>query len=141
MSDVYNLSRFVEAQAPVFSGVMDELRAGRKTTHWMWFVFPQLQGLGRTEMAARFALSGVAEACAYLQHEVLGPRLEACVTTVLQHRDRSAEQIFGSPDDLKFRSCLTLFMTAQPKSTLYSRALDQFYSGEPDPKTLLLLGD
>ncbi|UZD98597.1 DUF1810 domain-containing protein [Pseudomonas mediterranea] len=141
MSDIYNLSRFVEAQTPVFSRVMDELRAGRKTSHWMWFIFPQLRGLGRTEMAARFAISGVAEACAYLQHEVLGPRLEACVTTVLQHRDLSAGQIFGSPDDLKFRSCLTLFMTALPESTLYPQALDQFYSGEPDSKTLLLLGD
>ncbi|CAN1600870.1 DUF1810 domain-containing protein [Pseudomonas mediterranea] len=141
MSDIYNLSRFVEAQAPVFSRVMDELRAGRKTSHWMWFIFPQLQGLGRTEMAARFAISGMAEAHAYLRHEVLGPRLEACVSTVLQHRDLSAGQLFGSPDDLKFRSCLTLFMTAQPESSLYPQALDQFYSGEPDAKTLLLLGD
>lgn len=141
MHDTYNLSRFVEAQHPVFSRVMDELRAGRKTSHWMWFIFPQLQGLGRTEMAARFAISGVAEARAYLQHEVLGPRLEACVTTVLQHHDLSVGQLFGSPDDLKFRSCLTLFVTAQPESVLYQQALNQFYSGEPDPKTLLLLGD
>ncbi|WP_422775667.1 DUF1810 domain-containing protein [Pseudomonas mediterranea] len=141
MSDIYNLSRFVEAQAQVFSRVMDELRAGRKTSHWMWFIFPQLQGLGRSGMAARFAISGLAEARAYVQHEVLGPRLEACVTAVLQHRDLSAGQIFGSPDDLKFCSCLTLFMKAQPESALYPQALDQFYSGEPDSKTLLLLGD
>ncbi|QTH11747.1 DUF1810 domain-containing protein [Pseudomonas corrugata] len=139
MHDTYNLFRFVEAQRPVFSSVMDELRAGRKTSHWMWFIFPQLEGLGRSGMAARFAISGLAEARAYLQHAVLGPRLEACVTTVLQHHDMSARQIFGSPDDLKFRSCLTLFMTAQPESALYPQALDQFYSGEPDSRTLLLL--
>lgn len=140
VNETFNLSRFVEAQHPVFSRVMDELRAGRKTSHWMWFIFPQLQGLGRSEMASRFAISGIAEARAYLQHELLGPRLEACVSAVLQHRDTSAGQILGSPDDLKFRSCLTLFMAAQPESPLYRRALDQFYSGEPDPRTLLLLG-
>lgn len=140
MHDTFNLSRFVEAQAPVLSRVMTELREGRKTTHWMWFIFPQLQGLGRSEMASRFALSGIAEARAYLQHDLLGPRLEACVKTVLQHRDRSAMQIFGSPDELKFRSCLTLFMNAGPGSLLYEQALEQFYSGEPDRKTLLLLG-
>ncbi|MCG6576995.1 DUF1810 domain-containing protein [Pseudomonas sp. AF32] len=140
MHDTFNLSRFVEAQAPVLSRVMTELREGRKTTHWMWFIFPQLQGLGRSEMASRFALSGIAEARAYLQHDLLGPRLEACVKTVLQHRDRSAMQIFGSPDELKLRSCLTLFMNAGPGSLLYEQALEQFYSGEPDRKTLLLLG-
>lgn len=140
MQDTFNLSRFVEAQRPVFSRVMDELRAGRKTSHWMWFVFPQLQGLGRSEMAGRFAISGPAEARAYLQHELLGPRLEASVAAVLQHRGGSAEQIFGSPDDLKFRSCLTLFMNVPFGSPVYQQALDQFYSGEPDRKTLLLLG-
>lgn len=141
MHDTFDLSRFVEAQRPVFSRVMDELRAGRKTGHWMWFIFPQLQGLGRSAMAARFAISGLAEARAYLQHDVLGPRLEQCVNTVLEHRDISAGQLFGSPDDLKFRSCLTLFVHARPDSPVYQRGLDQFYCGEPDPKTLLLLGD
>jgi len=139
MQDIYHLSRFVEAQDPVFDRVMDELRAGRKTSHWMWFIFPQLQGLGRSEMAARFAISGIAEARAYVQHDVLGPRLEDCVETVLLHHGMSARQIFGSPDDLKFRSCLTLFRSAQPGSSLYQQALDRFYSGEPDRKTLLLL--
>jgi uncharacterized protein (DUF1810 family) len=139
MQDIYHLSRFVEAQDPVFDRVMDELRAGRKTSHWMWFIFPQLQGLGRSEMAARFAISGIAEARAYVQHDVLGPRLEDCVKTVLLHHGMSAGQIFGSPDDLKFRSCLTLFRSAQPGSSLYQQALDRFYSGEPDRKTLLLL--
>ncbi|WP_445571793.1 DUF1810 domain-containing protein [Pseudomonas sp. E102] len=139
MHDPYNLARFVDAQHPVFSRVMDELRAGRKTSHWMWFIFPQLRGLGRSEMASRFAISGLAEARAYLQHDVLGPRLEGSVEAVLQHSDVSAERIFGSPDDMKFRSCLTLFVSAQSGSPLYQQALDQFYSGEPDRKTLALL--
>ncbi|MFW9266056.1 DUF1810 domain-containing protein [Pseudomonas sp. D2-30] len=139
MHDPYNLARFVDAQHPVFSRVMDELRAGRKTSHWMWFIFPQLRGLGRSEMASRFAISGLAEARAYLQHDVLGPRLESSVEAVLQHSDVSAERIFGSPDDMKFRSCLTLFVSAQSGSPLYQQALDQFYSGEPDRKTLALL--
>ncbi|MDQ0654129.1 DUF1810 domain-containing protein [Pseudomonas cedrina] len=139
MQDRFNLSRFVEAQRPVFSRVMDELHAGRKTSHWMWFIFPQVQGLGRSEMAQRFAISGVAEARAYLEHEVLGPRLESCVYAVLQHHGTSAGQLFGVPDDLKFRSCLTLFMSVQNESTVYQTALDQFFDGEPDRKTLLLL--
>ncbi|WP_434700809.1 DUF1810 domain-containing protein [Pseudomonas sp. D1-36] len=139
MHDPYNLARFVDAQHPVFSRVMDELRAGRKTSHWMWFIFPQLRGLGRSEMASRFAISGLAEARAYLQHDVLGPRLGGSVEAVLQHSDVSAERIFGSPDDMKFRSCLTLFVSAQSGSPLYQQALDQFYSGEPDRKTLALL--
>ncbi|AHL34639.1 calpastatin [Pseudomonas brassicacearum] len=140
MHDSFNLSRFVEAQRPLFDRVMDELRAGRKTSHWMWFIFPQLRGLGHSEMADRFAISTLDEAQAYLEHDLLGPRLEQCVRTVLEHRGMSAKQIFGSPDDLKFRSCLTLFMRAQTGSALYQQALDQFYSGEPDRRTLLLLG-
>ncbi|SDU97174.1 DUF1810 domain-containing protein [Pseudomonas mucidolens] len=140
MHDTFNLSRFVDAQHPVFSRVMDELRAGRKESHWVWFIFPQARGLGRSEIADRFAISGVAEARAYLQHDLLGPRLDECVKTVLQHRGMSAEQIFGSPDDLKFRSCLTLFISVQAESPLYQQALDQFYAGEPDRQTLLLLG-
>jgi uncharacterized protein (DUF1810 family) len=139
MQDPFNLARFVEAQRPVFSRVMDELRAGRKTSHWMWFIFPQLQGLGRSEMASLFGVSGLAEARAYLQHDVLGPRLEETVKVVLQHSGISAERIFGSPDDLKFRSCLTLFISAQSGSPLYQQALDRFYSGEPDRRTLDLL--
>ncbi|ROM69789.1 calpastatin [Pseudomonas brassicacearum] len=140
MHDPFNLSRFVEAQRPLFDRVMDELRAGRKTSHWMWFVFPQLRGLGHSEMADRFAIATLDEAQAYLEHDLLGPRLEQCVRTVLEHRGMSAKQIFGSPDDLKFRSCLTLFMRAQTGAALYQQALDQFYSGEPDRRTLLLLG-
>ncbi|MDO7896912.1 DUF1810 domain-containing protein [Pseudomonas citrulli] len=139
MHDTFDLSRFVEAQRPVFDRVLDELRAGRKTSHWMWFIFPQIQGLGRSEMAERFAISGAAEAEAYLRHDLLGPRLEACVEMLMQHRDKSARQIFGSPDDLKLRSCLTLFASVRPETPSYRQALDQFYSGELDTKTLSLL--
>lgn len=139
MQDTFNLSRFVDAQHPVYSRVLEELRAGRKTSHWMWFVFPQLQGLGHSETARRFAITGAAQAQAFLRHEVLGRRLEECVKTLLQHRDLSATQILGSPDDMKLRSCLTLFISVQPESDVYQQALEQFYAGEPDSRTLRLL--
>jgi uncharacterized protein (DUF1810 family) len=136
---MFDLGRFVEAQTPVFSRVLDELSAGRKASHWMWFVFAQLRGLGHSEMAKRFAISGLAEARAYLEHDVLGPRLEECVKILLSHSEKSATQILGSPDDMKLRSCLTLFLAAHPKSPLYQQALDQFYSGAVDGRTVALL--
>lgn len=139
MADTFNLARFVDAQRPVFSQVMAELHAGRKTTHWMWFVFPQLRGLGRSEMASYYGLSGPDEARAYLQHDVLGPRLESCVAALLEHRDCSALQILGSPDDMKLHSSLTLFIGVQPQSDLFQAALDLFFSGQPDNKTHRLL--
>lgn len=139
MNDPFNLSRFVDAQRPVFSRVMDELRAGRKTSHWVWFVFPQLKGLGVSETAMRFGITGMGEAQAYLEHPLLGPRLVECVQVLLKHGDSSALQILGSPDDLKLRSCLTLFNEAQPESALYQRALDRFYCGKPDDRTIQLL--
>ena len=139
MNDPFNLSRFVGAQRPVFSQVMDELRAGRKTRHWMWFIFPQLRGLGHSATAQHFALSGGDEARAYLQHDLLGPRLEECVGTLLSHHGMSARQILGSPDDIKLRSCLTLFVAVRAQSTVYQQALDHYYSGQPDDKTLRLL--
>jgi uncharacterized protein (DUF1810 family) len=139
MNDPFNLSRFVEAQRPVFSRVVDELRAGRKTSHWMWFVFPQLKGLGLSETAMRFGITDRREARAYLQHPLLGPRLVECVEALLEHGDSSALQILGSPDDLKLRSCLTLFNEVQPEPALYQRALDQFYGGKPDDRTIQLL--
>ncbi|SEQ89489.1 Uncharacterized protein, DUF1810 family [Pseudomonas sp. NFACC02] len=139
MNDPFNLSRFVDAQRPVFSRVMDELREGRKTSHWMWFVFPQLKGLGTSETAMRFGIADMREARAYLEHPLLGPRLVECVEALLKHGDSSALQIFGSPDDLKLRSCLTLFNEAQPEAALYQRALDQFYGGKPDDRTIQLL--
>jgi len=139
MSDSFNLSRFVEVQRPVISRVMDELRSGRKTSHWMWFVFPQLNGLGRSETAMRFGISGMEEALAYLAHPLLGPRLDECVQTILEHGNLSAFEIFGSPDDLKLHSCLTLFNEAQSEPTLFQRALDQFFDAQPDDRTIQLL--
>ncbi|TKB81960.1 MAG: DUF1810 domain-containing protein, partial [Nitrospira sp.] len=112
MTDVYNLQRFLVAQEPVYDTVLDELRAGRKVSHWIWFIFPQITGLGRSGMAQKFAIASLEEAKAYLQHPVLGPRLRACTQLVLNVHGRSAEQILPSPDNLKFRSCMTLFMTA-----------------------------
>lgn len=139
MNDPFNLARFVDAQRPVFGRVMNELRSGRKTSHWMWFVFPQLKGLGRSEMATHFGIADRAEARAYTEHPLLGSRLVECVQTLLQHADSSALQILGSPDDLKLRSCLTLFNEVQPQVDVYQRALDQFYGGKPDDRTLARL--
>ncbi|MFJ3525479.1 DUF1810 domain-containing protein [Pseudomonas sp. NPDC090203] len=139
MNDSFNLSRFVEAQRPVISRVMDELRSGRKTSHWMWFVFPQLKGLGRSEIAMRFGITGMEEARAYLAHPVLGPRLNDCVHTLLEHGNLSAFQIFGTPDDLKLHSCLTLFNEVASEPAVFQRALDQFFGAEPDDRTIHLL--
>ena len=135
----FDLERFVEAQNPVYGQVMEELQAGRKRSHWMWYVFPQLDGLGHSAMAERYALAGIDEARAYLAHPLLGPRLEACVTALLQHGDKSAREILGSPDHLKLRSCLTLFARAAPYNPLFQFALVQFYDGEPDALTLAML--
>ena len=132
----FDLQRFVEAQNPVYDRVLQELQAGRKRSHWMWYVFPQLDGLGRSAMAERYALAGIDEARAYLAHPLLGPRLQACLSALLQHRDKSARAVLGSPDDLKLRSCLTLFARAAPDNPLFQRALVQFYDGKPDPLTL-----
>jgi uncharacterized protein (DUF1810 family) len=141
MSDIFDLHRFVEAQRPVYDRALQELQAGRKTTHWIWFIFPQLRGLGRSDMAERFGLSGAAEAQAYLQHPVLGPRLVESLTTLQQHCDKSALDILGHPDDLKLRSCLTLFAAIAPDKAVFQEALEQFFGGEKDAKTLLLLGE
>ena len=130
---------FVEAQNPVIEAVLDELRAGRKQTHWMWFIFPQHVGLGRSGMARRFGLGSIEEAGAYLADPILGGRLMACTEAVLAHRAKSARAIFGTPDDLKFRSCMTLFSMAAPQYSIFQRALDEFFGGEPDPLTVALL--
>ncbi len=135
-----HLERFVQAQQPVIDEVMAELLAGYKSSHWMWFVFPQLKALGRSGTAKFYGLEDLDEARAYLAHPWLGPRLLECTTTVLAHGDKTAHQIFGSPDDLKFRSCMTLFMRASPDTELFRQALAVFYAGEPDPATLQLLG-
>ena len=110
--DPYNLERFVSAQEPIYRQVLSELRSGMKTSHWMWFIFPQIRGLGRSPVSIEYAISSREEAAAYLQHRVLGPRLKECTRLVLHVTGRSAEEIFGSPDDMKFRSSMTLFAQA-----------------------------
>jgi uncharacterized protein (DUF1810 family) len=136
MTNSFDLDRFVAAQAGSYAAAVSELRAGRKRTHWMWFVFPQINGLGVSETARRYAISGLAEARAYLAHPVLGPRLRSCTQIVTQQEGRSAHEIFGSPDDMKFRSCLTLFGEAAPGETVFSAALAKYFGAERDGKTL-----
>jgi uncharacterized protein (DUF1810 family) len=140
MADPRQLDRFLSAQQPVYADVLTELRAGRKRTHWMWFIFPQLQGLGTSAMAQRFGITSLDEARAYLAHPVLGARLRECCELMLQVPQRSALDILGSPDDLKFRSCATLFSSAAPHDDLFQRCLDRFYAGQPDPRTVALCG-
>jgi uncharacterized protein (DUF1810 family) len=135
-SDQFDLCRFVRAQDPVIEDVMDELRAGCKTSHWMWFVFPQIQGLGSSSMAQRYALACRDEARAYHEHPVLGARLKACTRLVLQVEGRSVQQILGYPDDMKFRSCMTLFAQVAPEEPIYRAALEKYFGGQPDPRTL-----
>ena len=132
-----NLNRFVEAQAGVIEDVRRELAAGAKRTHWMWFIFPQLQGLGQSATARLFGLAGSAEAQAYLAHPVLGPRLVDCTRLVNQVEGRSAQQIFGSPDDMKFRSSMTLFAAIELEP--FGAALRKYYAGQPDARTLEML--
>ncbi len=135
-----DLTRFVDAQAPVHDRVMQELREGRKQSHWIWYVFPQLAGLGLSIMSERFALASVEEAEAYLAHPVLGPRLIDCTQAMLAHAGRlSAHAILGTPDDLKFRSSMTLFAAASKKGSPFERALEEFYEGQRDERTLALL--
>ncbi len=139
MSNENDLQRFVEAQEPRIADAMAELRAGRKRTHWMWFVFPQLRGLGHSQMAWHFGIASRDEAVAYLAHPLLGPRLRDCVELVLAVRGRTAHEIFGSPDDLKLCSCLTLFGEVAGGDSVFDRALRQVYRGQPDAATLDLL--
>ncbi|WP_446742940.1 DUF1810 domain-containing protein [Silvibacterium acidisoli] len=136
MSDVFDLRRFVEAQEPVYEQVRRELKAGRKSTHWMWFIFPQFRGLGHSPTALLFAISSIAEARDYLEHSILGQRLRECTALVNAVEGRSASQIFSSPDDLKFRSSMTLFATAAPGEPLFQQALEKYFGGEPDRFTL-----
>jgi len=139
VSDPFDLGRFLEAQAGCYPRVLAELAAGEKLSHWMWFIFPQLQGLGSSPMARRYALSGLAEARAYLGHPTLGARLRECTGVLLALGGRTAHEIFGSPDDLKLRSCLTLFACASPEEPLFGEALAKYFGGESDPLTLRLL--
>jgi uncharacterized protein (DUF1810 family) len=139
MTDPYDLQRFVDAQNPVYEAVRSELRTGRKKTHWMWFVFPQITGLGFSQLARKFAIASLAEAAAYLDHPVLGPRLAECTGLVNAVEGRPIEQIFGYPDDLKFRSSMTLFAHAKSDNEVFIDALKKYFAGEFDPDTLALL--
>jgi uncharacterized protein (DUF1810 family) len=139
MSSPDALQRFVDAQAPVYDTVLAELRAGRKRSHWMWFIFPQLDGLGHSAMARRYAIASLSEARAFLQHPVLGPRLEACSALVRDTQGVPIETILGPPDDLKFRSSMTLFAQAAPDSDVFAACLRKYFGGVPDPRTLALL--
>ena len=143
--DPFDLARFVTAQEPVFAAVLAELRAGRKRTHWMWFVFPQLRGLGASPMATAYGIGSLAEAVAFLAHPVLGERLVLCTRTVLGIADQSLHAIFGAPDDAKFRSSMTLFARAvevrgATREAVFKTALDRFCAGSRDERTMGLLG-
>ncbi len=134
MHDPYDLDRFVRAQQPLIAQVLAELTAGAKRSHWMWFIFPQLAGLGTSPTAVRFALGSLAEARAYLAHPLLGPRLLQCTELVNAVQGRAAQEIFGTPDDLKFRSCMTLFAHAAPHGPWHV-ALAKYFESEEDPLT------
>ena len=134
--DPYDLARFVTAQEPVLDRVRAELRRGRKSSHWMWFVFPQVAGLGSSSTARHYAISGLDEARAYLAHPVLGPRLRECAELAAAVERGSAADVFGYPDDLKLRSSMTLFARAAPDTPVFAAVLDRYFDGEPDPATL-----
>ncbi|MGA8544626.1 MAG: DUF1810 domain-containing protein [Mycobacterium sp.] len=135
-SDPFDLQRFVDAQARVYPDVLDELRAGRKRSHWIWFIFPQIAGLGSSPTAAKYAISSLDEARAYLRHDLLGPRLHECARLVNAVQDRSIGEIFGSPDDLKVRSSMTLFARATQDNQDFVELLEQYYDGEEDRLTV-----
>lgn len=140
MSDAFDLQRFVDAQASVYDSVVEELRQGKKRSHWMWYIFPQIHGLGFSATAKKYAIASAQEAQAYLAHPVLGPRLQDCTQLVLQIEGRRIEQIFPYPDDLKFRSCMTLFDDcAAADESLFRQALVKYFNGQPDLRTLELL--
>jgi uncharacterized protein (DUF1810 family) len=136
MDTGYDLQRFVDAQEGVYATALAELRAGHKRSHWMWFIFPQIAGLGHSEMARRYAIRSADEAAAYLAHPVLGPRLRECASSVAIHNDRSVNEIFGHPDDLKFHSSMTLFADVAPDEAVFQTCLDRFFDGIPDAATI-----
>lgn len=139
-TDSFDLQRFLSAQEPVFDQVLGELRRGQKRTHWMWFIFPQLDGLGFSSTSRFYAIKSRAEAEHYLRHPVLGERLRICAETLLALRGRTAAAIFGSPDDLKLKSSMTLFAAVSAPGSVFERVLDQYYQGQRDAATLRLLG-
>lgn len=138
--DPYNLDRFLRAQEDDFERALSEIKSGRKRTHWMWYIFPQFEGLAFSATSQHYSIKSVAEARAYIDHPVLGPRLLECAEAAVHVEGRSANEIFGSPDDLKLRSCATLFACVSPPGSLFERLLAKYYSSARDEKTLRLLG-
>lgn len=138
-SDPFDLYRFVDAQSPAYTDALAELKGGQKRSHWMWFLFPQVAGLGSSAMAKRYAIGSRAEAEAYLRHPLLGERLRECVDALLGLEGRSAEQIMGNPDFLKLQSAMTLFAEFLPSGSRFEQLLDKYYGGRKDPKTLSFL--
>jgi len=139
MDDPHELQRFVDAQHPVYARVKEELARGAKASHWMWFVFPQLKGLGRSTMAQHYGIASAQEALAYWGHPVLGPRLKECTELVNAVDGKTALQVFGSPDDLKFCSSMTLFERVVPQEPAFARAIDKYFGGQRDARTIALL--
>jgi len=139
MHDPHNLVRFLEAQTSSYDSAVEELRRGRKTGHWIWYIFPQIAGLGRSHMSRRYAIASLTEAQAYAAHPVLGARLRECISIVMDLNESSAEKIFGHLDAMKFRSCLTLFAIACGDESAFQEALNQFFDGQRDARTLAAL--
>jgi uncharacterized protein (DUF1810 family) len=139
--DPYDLERFVQAQARHYVDALAEVRAGHKRSHWMWFVFPQLEGLGSSHMARKYAITGAAEARAYLAHPLLGPRLRECCEALLGVAGRTAREIFGGIDEMKLRSCVTLFACVSPPGSVFERVLRKYFDGSQDEETLRLLAN
>ena len=139
MGDPHNLDRFVHAQEYSYDQALAEIRSGRKRSHWMWFIFPQFKGLGASPTASHYALGSVEDAEAYLQHPLLGPRLLECAEAVLALEGKSASEVFGYPDDLKLRSCATLFAQVSPPGSVFEQLLGKYFDGRPDEKTLAFL--
>jgi uncharacterized protein (DUF1810 family) len=140
-ADPYDLERFVQAQRYDYEQALSEVKRGRKRSHWIWYIFPQIEGLGFSSMCRRYSIKSVAEARAYLAHPLLGPRLIECAEAALGVEGRSAHEIFGSPDDMKLRSCATLFAYVSPAGSVFERVLDKYFHGEPDRQSLRLLSE
>jgi len=139
--DPYDLQRFVDAQEHVYERALSEIKSGRKRSHWMWFIFPQIDGLGASSMSKRYAIRSVAEAKAYLAHPLLGPRLLESAEAALAVQTSSALDLFGSPDDMKLRSCATLFASVSSEDSVFSQLINKYFDGKPDDRTLQLTGD
>ena len=137
--DPFNLNRFVEAQADIYDRALAEVKRGRKQSHWMWFIFPQLEGLGYSSTARFYAIKSKEEVLGYLSHPVLGPRLIECCHALLRVQNKSASDIFGYPDDLKLRSSVTLFAAVAEPNSVFSQVLDRYFGSQPDQRTLELL--